>query len=107
MRICVRWLSLIVVVSVVLAGCCKESELPQAVQGLYSADPRDQNRSLQVLAQCGARSESSVPRIAALMYDSNVGVASSAAYALRKIDSKQAREALKVAEDARRRRKRR
>jgi hypothetical protein len=42
-----------------------------------------------------------VPRIAQLMYDENVGVASSAAYALRCIDSKRARLALKAAENAR------
>jgi HEAT repeat protein len=35
------------------------------------------------------------------MYDKNVGVASSAAYALRKIDSKEARAALKAAEEVR------
>jgi hypothetical protein len=35
------------------------------------------------------------------MYDPNVGVASSAAYALRKIDSKEARDALQVAEAVR------
>jgi hypothetical protein len=38
------------------------------------------------------------------MYDGNVGVASSAAYALRKIDSKEAREALQVAVVAREKR---
>lgn len=89
-----------------LAGCCRESEIPAAVKGLYSAEARERNRSLQVLAQCGAKLDikSSVPRIAALMYDKNVGVASSAAYALRRIDTKEAREALKLAEDARARR---
>jgi F0F1-type ATP synthase epsilon subunit len=35
------------------------------------------------------------------MYDKNVGVASAAAYALRKIDSKEARQALKTAEELR------
>lgn len=87
-----------------LGGCCDDSKIPQAVKGLYSIEPRQRNESLQVLAQCGHRAESSVPRIAALMYDRNVGVASSAAYALRKIDSKDARAALKVAEEARARR---
>jgi HEAT repeat protein len=42
-----------------------------------------------------------VQRIAALMYDPNVGVASSAAYALRKMNSREAREALEAAEQAR------
>ena len=95
------------VVSITLAilaaftGCCKETEIPRAVRGLYSQEARERNSSLQTLAQCSAKAESSVPRIAALMYDKNVGVASSAAYALRKIDSKKAREALRRAEDAR------
>lgn len=84
-----------------LIGCCHEAEVPVAVRGLYSADPREKNRSLQTLAQCPQQSKPSVQRIASLMYDPNVGVASSAAYALRKIDSKEAREALQVAEAVR------
>ncbi len=92
---------LLLVLAIVGMGCCKESELPQAMRGLYSSEARERNEALQVLAQCGNRGESSVPRIAALMYDKNVGVASSAAYALRKIDSKEARAALKAAEEVR------
>lgn len=84
-----------------VAGCCNEAELPNASRGLYSNDHREKTRSLQVLAQCGAKAESSVQRIAALMYDKNIGVASAAAYALRKIDSKEARQALEAAEQAR------
>jgi len=76
------------------SACCHEAEVPAALKGLYSSD---KNRALQVLARCPQQSESSVQRIAALMYDENVGVASSAAYALRKIDSRQAREALEQA----------
>lgn len=92
--------------TVSLNGCCPESEIPSAIKGLYSAEARERNRSLQVLAQCSSKAdiESSVPRIAALMYDKNVGVASSAAYALRRIDTKDAREALKLAEEAKARR---
>ncbi len=85
----------------VLSGCCHEAEVPLAVRGLYSADPREKNRSLQTLAQCPQQSKPSVQRIAALMYDSNVGVASSAAYVLRKMNSPEAREALEAAEQAR------
>ena len=84
-----------------LVGCCHEAEVPLALRGLYSVDPREKNRSLQTLAQCPQQSKPSVQRIASLMYDPNVGVASSAAYALRKIDSKEAREALQVAEAVR------
>jgi hypothetical protein len=92
---------------VTLSGCCHEAEVPLALRGLYSTDAREKNRSLQVLAQCPEVSKPSVQRIAALMYDPNVGVASSAAYALRKIDSREAREALQTAEDTRFRNRRR
>jgi HEAT repeat protein len=85
----------------VCSACCKEAEIPAASRGLYSNDHREKTKALQVLAQCGVKAEPSVQRIAALMYDKNVGVASAAAYALRKIDSKEARQALKTAEDAR------
>jgi HEAT repeat protein len=91
---------------VLLAGCCDERALPTALKNINSAKPSDRNKALQVIAQCGARSESAVSRIAQLMYDENVGVASSAAYALRKIDSKAARAALKEAEKRRANRKR-
>lgn len=92
--------------AIVLAGCCREAEVPLAVRGLYSTDPREKNRSLQTLAQCPQHSTPAVQRIASLMYDPNVGVASSAAYALRKINSPEAREALEVAEMSRDRRRR-
>jgi hypothetical protein len=87
-----------------LTACCHEAELPNAVRGLYSREIRERNQSLQLIAQCGGKAEkveSSVPRIAALMYDHNVGVASSAAYALRRINTDGARAALKTAEEGR------
>jgi len=90
-----------VLCALVFAGCCDESRVPEAHRQLYSARDRDRTEALQVLSRCGTRAESSVQRIAALMYDRNVGVASAAAYALRTIDSEQAREALKRAEEAR------
>jgi HEAT repeat protein len=89
----------------VISGCCHEADVPLALRGLYSADPREKNKSLQTLAQCPQQSKPSVQRIASLMYDPNVGVASSAAYALRKIDSKEAREALEAAEVSRKRKR--
>ncbi len=94
----------IVVVALHLSACCHEAELPNAVRGLYSREVRERNQSLQTIAQCGAKGEkleTSVPRIAALMYDANVGVASSAAYALRRINTEEAKAALKTAEEAR------
>jgi len=101
-----KLLKVCIVVTYLLSGCCHESEVPLAMRGLYSSDPREKNRSLQTLAQCPQQSQTAVQRIAALMYDSNVGVASSAAYALRKIDSKEAREALLIAEASRDRKRR-
>ena len=96
---------LLVCMVVIFAGCCKESELPNANRGLYSQDHREKTQALQVFAQCGERSQGAVQRIAALMYDKNVGVASAAAYALRKINTKEAQEALKNAEAARERKR--
>jgi HEAT repeat protein len=96
---------LLLLVTVLASSCCKEAEIPNASRGLYSNDHREKTKALQVLAQCGLKAEPSVQRIAALMYDKNVGVASAAAYALRKIDSPEARQALKTAEDARARKR--
>lgn len=98
----------ILVVALHLTACCHEAELPNAVRGLYSREVRERNQSLQLIAQCGGKAdklETSVPRIAALMYDQNVGVASSAAYALRRINTDGARAALKTAEEGRNQRR--
>lgn len=83
------------------AGCCDQNALPKALRDLYSDKASERNKALLLIAKCGDRAETSVPRIAQLMYDENVGVASSAAYALRSIDTKSARAALKAAEQAR------
>jgi HEAT repeat protein len=88
-------------ISTNLAACCDERALPTAIRNLYSDKASDRNKALLLIARCGDRAETSVPRIAQLMYDENVGVASSAAYALRSIDTKAARSALKAAEQAR------
>jgi len=83
------------------AACCDQRALPNALKNLYSPQASDRNKALLLIAKCGDRAESAVPRITQLMYDENVGVASSAAYALRSIDTKSARAALKAAEQAR------
>jgi HEAT repeat protein len=85
----------------ILAGCCDEKGLPRAIDSLQSESASERNKALHVVGRCGARSERAVPIIASLMYDKNVGVASSAAYALRRIDTPSARAALKTAEQAR------
>ena len=92
-----------ILISLSVSACCDEKALSGALKDIYSDKASQRNKALQVISQCGKRGESAVPRITQLMYDENVGVASSAAYALRKIDSKAARAALKRAEDARNR----
>lgn len=82
-------------------ACCDDKALPKALRDLYSDKASERNKALLLIAKCGEKAESAVPRINQLMYDENVGVASSAAYALRSIDTKSARAALKTAERAR------
>jgi len=84
-----------------MQGCCDEAAVPKAIAQLSSPDASERNKALHVVGRCGERSERAVPTIERLMYDKNVGVASSAAYALRRIDTPSARQALKAAEDRR------
>lgn len=92
---------ILVALAITCTACCDEKALPNAIRALNSEKASERNKALLLLAKCGERAEPAVPRIIQLMYDQNVGVASSAAYALRCIDSKRARSALKAAEDAR------
>jgi HEAT repeat protein len=101
MRAFLHTTSLTFFIAAQLAGCCDDTALPSALKNLSSDKASERNKALLLIAQCGKRGEASVPRIAQLMYDENVGVASSAAYALRSIDTKSARAALKTAENAR------
>ena len=78
-----------------LSSCCDKGEAAKARKDLYSQLAKERNDAALVLAQCGAQEGGkAVPRLIELMYDRNVGVQSSAAYALRKIDTKEARDAL-------------
>jgi len=84
-----------------VTGCCDKDGVPKAIRSLNSENASERNKALLLLAKCSERAEPAVPRMIQLMYDQNVGVASSAAYALRSIDSQRARAALKAAEAAR------
>lgn len=83
--------------ALLLAGCCDEQALPSRARALYSSSAKDRNEAALELARCGAKSANSVSRLGQLLYDSNVGVQSSAAYALRKIDTPEARAILERA----------
>jgi len=88
-----------------LSACCDEAALPKAIDQLTSSKASDRNKALHTVGRCGTKADRAVPTIERLMYDQNVGVASSAAYALRKIDTPSARAALKAAEQLKRERK--
>ena len=88
-----------------VSACCDEEALPGAIDQLTSPKESDRNRALHIVGRCGTKADRAVPTIERLMYDQNVGVASSAAYALRKIDTPSARAALKAAEQLKRERK--
>lgn len=102
-RRAVRYLLNCVLV-VMFAGCCRQEEIPREVDKLYSSRANERNEGALALARCGSRADKAVARLAALLYDENVGVQSSAAYALRKIDTRRAREVLERAEARRRKR---
>lgn len=93
---------LIVASLVVVTGCCSEEELPTFRKSLYSPSAKERNAAALGLARCGARASDMVPRLGQLLYDENVGVQSSSAYALRKIDTPDARVLLSRAEARRR-----
>lgn len=82
----------------ILSGCCAADDSAQARQGLYSASAHERNEAALTLARClGPEAEASVPRLIQLLYDPNTGIQSSAAYALRRIDTPSARAALEHA----------
>ena len=67
-----------------VAACCKE-----------------RNAAALALAKCGKLAEPAVPRLSSMLYDPNVGVQSSSAYALREIGSPAAVAAIERVEAAR------
>lgn len=96
--------SMILALFLTISACCKEDDIPKLKRDLYSSLPKERNEAALELARCGSSAETAVERLGDLIYDENVGVQSSAAYALRKIDTESARAILKRAEDARRKR---
>jgi HEAT repeat protein len=88
-----------------LSSCCDEASIPRFRSNLQSKLPGDRNDAALQLARCGSAANAAVPRLAQLLYDENKGVQSSAAYALRKIDSAEARKALEEVMAVRKRRK--
>ncbi|MCO6429929.1 MAG: HEAT repeat domain-containing protein [Deltaproteobacteria bacterium] len=94
----------LVLISVIaLSGCCREKDIPDHINKLYSGSAKDRNQAALDLSRCGSSAAKAVPRLGQLIYDENVGVQSSAAYALRRIDTEEARKILERAEAARRR----
>lgn len=83
---------------ILMSACCKTDEIPQYTRKLYSSSAHDRNEAALALAKCSSpEADRAVGRLSELLYDANVGVQSSAAYALRKIDSAAARKALEAA----------
>lgn len=69
---------------------------------LSSSIPRERNEAALGLAKCGSEAGGAVPYLMGMLYDANPGVQSSAAYALRQIDTPQARAAIAAAVEAKR-----
>lgn len=100
MQLCAFKFSIVVsIISMLVAmsACCDKKSIPQAKQRLYSGSAKDRNDAALELARCGSAARSAVHRLSVLLYDENVGVQSSAAYALRQIDTPEAREVLELA----------
>ena len=80
-----------------LVGCCDAEKIPLNIQSLQHASAKVRNQAALDLAGCGEKANRAVPLLGTLLYDENVGVQSSAAYALRKIDTPQARALIEAA----------
>lgn len=92
------YLASVILVTCLLGGCCKDDQVPANIHRLYSSDARIRNDAALALARCGSpKADKAVARLSELLYDSNVGVQSAAAYALRKIDNESARKSLERA----------
>lgn len=77
--------------AVLLLGCCDSDKINQNINALSSSKAKDRNDAALALARCGSRASGAVRILGGLLYDENVGVQSAAAYALREIDTPEAR----------------
>ena len=68
--------------------------IPKLQKALSSKDSRERNQAAQTLASYGAEAAPATAALILLLKDSNMGVRSSAAYALRGIGSETAKRAL-------------
>lgn len=82
-----------------LNACCDKKSVPTLSRKLYSSSAKERNDAALELARCGDAAAQAVPRLTTLLYDENIGVQSAAAYALRKIDTVEARKALDKASE--------
>lgn len=89
----IAWMSLFSLM-ILCSACCDEQRIPAALDQLYSGAARERNDAALALAHCGSRADAAVPRLAELLYDENPGVQSAAAYALRKINTPEAKRAI-------------
>ena len=96
--------ALLITTFLLITSCCDTDSIPSKTNTLYSSSAKERNKAALDLARCGSRAGGAVPKLAELLYDENVGVQSSAAYALRQIDTPNARAVLERAENARRKR---
>jgi HEAT repeat protein len=82
----------------ILSACCDASKIQENTKKLYSSKTSEINQALLDLAKCGDKAEAATRKISALLYHENVGIQSSAAYALREIDTPEARKILDSAQ---------
>jgi len=94
-------------VVILAGGCCDKEALPRMKRSLYSQKSSERNEAALALSRCGKHAKDIVPRLISMLYDENVGVQSSAAYALREIDTPEARRALEQAQAMREKRRQR
>lgn len=108
-RLLLPWVA---IAAVFLCTACKEpaeQAVPRLVKELSAKDAHRRSQAALSLAEYGPEAQEAVKPLIRRLKDSNRGVQSSAAYALRKIDSPAARAALdayQAAREAKRRRDR-